>query len=243
MFAAGAPIVTRLDSGQLRRIADAGGGRFIEIDSPGSMSSMNGGPGGARPRAGSRGGRDIAGRAVPVVRRRCCVRPAGGGGGAGVRMVVARTAGAGFSGLPGRAGGVGGAGRRLQRAGRRTGEPRGRGSLRGGRVRRGAGGLATGATTGTADGRRDRPAASSECRARSAPTGRVRAGRNGDALGAALGGHRDPGDGLVPRGQSSLGGRGSAGGAAGVHRGAARNSRSAGRQDQPGDHQRAARPA
>ena len=37
----GAPIVTRLDSGQLRRIADAGGGRFIEIDSPGSMSSMN----------------------------------------------------------------------------------------------------------------------------------------------------------------------------------------------------------
>ncbi|MDE2892551.1 MAG: VWA domain-containing protein [Chloroflexota bacterium] len=37
----GSPIVTRLDSGRLRRIADAGGGRFIELDAPGSMSSMN----------------------------------------------------------------------------------------------------------------------------------------------------------------------------------------------------------
>lgn len=37
----GEPIVTRLDSGRLRRIADAGGGRFIELDAPGSMSSMN----------------------------------------------------------------------------------------------------------------------------------------------------------------------------------------------------------
>ena len=37
----GAPIVTRLDSGLLQRIADAGGGRFIELDAPGSMSSMN----------------------------------------------------------------------------------------------------------------------------------------------------------------------------------------------------------
>ena len=37
----GAPIVTRLDSGQLRRIAAAGGGRFIQLDAPGSMSSMN----------------------------------------------------------------------------------------------------------------------------------------------------------------------------------------------------------
>lgn len=37
----GSPIVTRLDSGRLQRIADAGGGRFIELDAPGSMSSMN----------------------------------------------------------------------------------------------------------------------------------------------------------------------------------------------------------
>ena len=37
----GSPILTRLDGAQLRRIADAGGGRYIELDAPGAMRSMN----------------------------------------------------------------------------------------------------------------------------------------------------------------------------------------------------------
>lgn len=37
----GSPVVTRLDIDQLERIADAGGGRLITLDSPGAMSSMN----------------------------------------------------------------------------------------------------------------------------------------------------------------------------------------------------------
>lgn len=37
----GSPVVTRLDIDQLQRIADAGGGRLITLDSPGAMSSMN----------------------------------------------------------------------------------------------------------------------------------------------------------------------------------------------------------
>jgi Ca-activated chloride channel family protein len=37
----GAPIVTRLDARYLQRIAAAGGGRYIELDQPGTMASMN----------------------------------------------------------------------------------------------------------------------------------------------------------------------------------------------------------
>ena len=37
----GAPIITRLDAGHLERIAAAGGGRYIELDQPGTMASMN----------------------------------------------------------------------------------------------------------------------------------------------------------------------------------------------------------
>ena len=37
----GAPIITRLDTDHLRDIAAAGGGRYIELDQPGTMASMN----------------------------------------------------------------------------------------------------------------------------------------------------------------------------------------------------------
>ena len=37
----GSPVVTRLDLDRLERIADAGGGSLITLDSPGAMSSMN----------------------------------------------------------------------------------------------------------------------------------------------------------------------------------------------------------
>ena len=37
----GAPIITRLDAAHLQRIASAGGGRYIELDQPGTMASMN----------------------------------------------------------------------------------------------------------------------------------------------------------------------------------------------------------
>ncbi len=37
----GEPIVTRLDAERLRAVAEAGGGRYIELASPGAMSSMN----------------------------------------------------------------------------------------------------------------------------------------------------------------------------------------------------------
>ncbi len=37
----GEPIVTRLDAERLRALAEAGGGRYIELASPGAMSSMN----------------------------------------------------------------------------------------------------------------------------------------------------------------------------------------------------------
>ena len=37
----GAPIVTRLDADHLQRIATAGGGRYLELDAPGTMASMN----------------------------------------------------------------------------------------------------------------------------------------------------------------------------------------------------------
>ncbi len=37
----GAPIITRLDSVHLQRIASAGGGRYIELDQPGAMAGMN----------------------------------------------------------------------------------------------------------------------------------------------------------------------------------------------------------
>ena len=36
-----APIITRLDSGHLQRIAEAGGGRYLELDQPGAMAGMN----------------------------------------------------------------------------------------------------------------------------------------------------------------------------------------------------------
>ena len=37
----GAPIISRLDVTHLQAIADAGGGRYIELDQPGTMTSMN----------------------------------------------------------------------------------------------------------------------------------------------------------------------------------------------------------
>ena len=37
----GAPILTRLDADHLQRIAEAGGGRYLELDAPGTMASMN----------------------------------------------------------------------------------------------------------------------------------------------------------------------------------------------------------
>ena len=37
----GAPIITRLDEAHLRSIASAGGGRYIELDQPGTMAGMN----------------------------------------------------------------------------------------------------------------------------------------------------------------------------------------------------------
>ena len=39
--ATGEPIITRLDEAHLQRIASAGGGRYIELDQPGTMASMN----------------------------------------------------------------------------------------------------------------------------------------------------------------------------------------------------------
>ncbi|MXX79659.1 MAG: VWA domain-containing protein [Chloroflexi bacterium] len=37
----GSPVVTRLNDKRLREVAEAGGGRFVELDSPGAISSMN----------------------------------------------------------------------------------------------------------------------------------------------------------------------------------------------------------
>ncbi|MCY3567241.1 MAG: VWA domain-containing protein [Chloroflexi bacterium] len=37
----GSPVVTRLDDERLREVAAAGGGRYVELDSPGAISSMN----------------------------------------------------------------------------------------------------------------------------------------------------------------------------------------------------------
>ncbi len=39
--ATGTPIITRLDQAHMQRIASAGGGRYIELDQPGTMASMN----------------------------------------------------------------------------------------------------------------------------------------------------------------------------------------------------------